>query len=563
VLIDARQIEDGAQLTSDLVVVGAGPAGISIVDRLRSSGLSICLLDGGGFLPEVATQRLYRGECIGDRYFRLDGCRNRQFGGSSNRWGGWCRPLDPIDFERRDWLPWSGWPINQTELEPFYADAAELLQLPTSRFDVASWPDGMPPPMDMSDSNFENAIVQYSPETNFGIRYRERIANANRVTIVLHANVTELVLDPDGDRIEAVHVRTLSGRSFRVQGRAVVLATGGIENARLLLVSRRARGAGVGNEHDLVGRFFMEHLHAPAGHLIVTDTPIDREFYRKASYDGRLVRGLLTPTADAQARHRLLACSISVERDHYPYGTPFVGWHPAIRTAPDRAYLQLQRRGHADVAAKLKGGVDRIWNATRIVETWRSAREARGRYAAVSGTKRGQLLSLYFRSEQAPNPLSRVSLSERRDALGIPESRLDWQRHGSDTGSILSWLARLDADVQRKSLGHVVLAPEDWEDKIVGGPHHMGTTRMSADPRTGVVDPRCRVHSVKNLYIAGSSVFTTGGHANPTFTLVALALRLADELHRSLTGNHRQDRTVAGEADLGVETHKTTSMDKL
>jgi choline dehydrogenase-like flavoprotein len=147
---------------------------------------------------------------------------------------------------------------------------------------------------------------------------------------------------------------------------------------------------------------------------------------------------------------------------------------------------------------------------------------------------------LYFRSEQAPNPLSRVSLGDHKDALGVPQPRLDWRRQDSDTGSILAWLDELDADMRRNSLGHVIAAPEDWEDKIIGGPHHMGTTRMSADPKTGVVNADCRVHSVENLYIAGSSVFRTGGHANPTFTLVAVALRRADELQRTLTRPCRQ-----------------------
>jgi choline dehydrogenase-like flavoprotein len=542
VLIDARQIDDGARLTSDLVVVGAGMAGISLVDRLRSSGLSICLIDGGGLSPDLRTQHLYHGERVGAPYFRLDACRYREFGGSGNYWGGWCWPLDPIDFERRDWLPWSGWPIDRTELDPFYADAADVLKLPTSRFDAASWPPQMPRGLDMSNSNFENAIVQYSPQTDFGAAYRDRIVHAKRVTTLLQANVTELILDSDGQRVEAVQVRTLTGRSFRVQGRAVVLATGGIENARLLLASRAKHSAGVGNQHDLVGRFFMEHLHVPAGHLRIQGIAIRRDFYRKTTYDGRLVRGVLTPTADAQGHSCLLACSIAIERASYAYGTPFVGWVPALRAAPDRTYRQLRQRGHRDAAGKLKGVVDRVWNARRMTETWRSARAAARRDAPASGTRRGQLLSLYFRSEQAPNPLSRVSLSDHKDALGVPQPRLDWRRQDRDTGSILAWLDELDADMRRNSLGHVIAAPEDWEDKIIGGPHHMGTTRMSADPKTGVVDADCRVHSVENLYIAGSSVFTTGGHANPAFTLLALALRLADELQSTLT--HPRDQSL-------------------
>jgi choline dehydrogenase-like flavoprotein len=538
VLIDGRQVDEGARLTSDLVVVGAGPAGISVVDRLRGSGLSICLIDGGGFAPDLRAQRLYAGESIGNPYYRLDACRYRQFGGSSNHWGGWCRPLDPLDFARRDWLPWSGWPIDEGELEPFYPDAAELLQLPTSRFDAAAWPVRMPPPFEMPDSSFENAIVQFSPETNFGVTYRERIVHGDGVTVLLHSNVTELLPDPDGRRIEAVAVRTLSGRSFAVHGRAVVLATGAIENARLLLLSRRGRPAGVGNEHDLVGRFFMEHLHVPAGHLKANGRPINRDFHRKAVYDGRHVRGLLAATPDAQLRHQFLACSIGIEDRAYVIGTPFVEWHPALRTAPAQAYVKLRAVNEA-AAAKLKGGADRAWNTVRMLETWRVAGAARARDGAEAspGSKRGQLLSLYARAEQAPDPSSRISLSDRRDDLGLPQPRLDWRIRELDTTSILGWIAELDHDLRRTSSAnaHVIAPQPGWEEQIIGGPHHMGTTRMSAGPTSGVVDRQCRVHSVENLYIAGSSVFATGGYANPTFTIVALALRLADELGRVLT----------------------------
>jgi len=559
VLIDARHIDDGSRLRADLVVVGAGPAGISIVDRLRSSDLSICLVEGGGFLPDPRTQRLHRGESVGAPYFSLDACRYREFGGSGNRWGGCCRPLDPFDFEQRDWLPWSGWPIDRTELEPFYADAAKLLQLPPSGFDAPGWPVLMPPPLDMSETSFENAIYEYSPVTDFGERYRERIVHARRVTTVLHANVSELQLDPDGRRVEAVRIRTLNGRSFDVQGRAVVLAVGGIENARLLLVSRSVRPAGVGNEHDLVGRFFTEHLHTRAGHLDVNENAFNRDFYRNATYGGRQVRGVLMPTAQAQARLERLNCSIAIDAAGYAgdTGTPFVNSPPFIRMA----YLRLQRTGHQDAAARLKHGARFVWDKKHLIDTWLAARAAGTRDRGASNTKGRQLLSLYVRSEQAPDPSSRVCLSDCKDALGIPQPRLDWRLQDGDAGSILAWLAELDALLQRRSIGYVIKPREDWKDQIIGGPHHMGTTRMSADPRTGVVDARCRVHSVENLYVAGSSVFTTGGWANPTLTIVALALRLADELQRSLTGAHAEPDATEAEFDSSIEMPKPVPMD--
>jgi choline dehydrogenase-like flavoprotein len=165
------------------------------------------------------------------------------------------------------------------------------------------------------------------------------------------------------------------------------------------------------------------------------------------------------------------------------------------------------------------------------LRTWRQTRRALSQ-AAAGG--RRPACSLYFRAEQAPDLANRVMLGERRDALGMPQSRLEWQIRPFDAASITGWFALLQRDFEERGMGEVIPPPDNWQDGIIGGPHHMGTTRMSADPRRGVVDADCRVHSVDNLYIAGSSVFATSGHANPSFTLIALALRLADTLRKRL-----------------------------
>jgi choline dehydrogenase-like flavoprotein len=163
---------------------------------------------------------------------------------------------------------------------------------------------------------------------------------------------------------------------------------------------------------------------------------------------------------------------------------------------------------------------------------------ARSARARAGLTKLDRLYSLYFRAEQAPDPSNRVALSDRRDALGIPETRLDWHIKPIDRESILAWLDVFAGDLRAKGYGHVIKQADDWQQGVVGGPHHLGTTKMSAGARNGVVDEHCRVHSVDNLYVAGSSVFPTGGYANPTFTIVTLALRLADTLRKRLQGEN-------------------------
>jgi len=494
------------------------------------------LLEAGGFDYELPTQRLYGGQIVGQPYYRLDGCRWRMFGGSSNRWGGWCRPLDPADYTERPWFALSGWPISAEALKPYEDDAAALCELPSARFDLDVWRDRLPPPLVLDNTNFENIVIQHSPETNFAERYGERLLAAPNVTTILYANVTELRLEADSRRIRELAVATFTGRRFVVRSKAVVLATGGIENARLLLASRSDRPAGIGNEFDMVGRCFMEHLCVPMGHLLSPKSAADASFYRKGTFDDARLRGVIVPTAAAQERHRLLSTLIALETPSFSLGTPFLGWPPAVLFAPVRLYWALRRRGLTWASDEFKQFGHKAYSVPNRLRTWRLSRKALSQ-AAVGGHRRAY--SLYFRAEQAPDPANRVVLAERRDALGLPQSRLEWQIRPFDAASITGWLALLQRDLKERGIGEVVPPPENWQDGVIGGPHHMGTTRMSAYPRRGVVDVDCRVHSVENLYIAGSSVFATGGHANPTFTLLALALRLADTLQKRLGAGSR------------------------
>jgi choline dehydrogenase-like flavoprotein len=532
-LIDARSVAAAAEFSCDLCVVGAGPAGIAIAHRLRNSGLSVILLESGGFNLELPTQKLYRGEIRGDDYFRLDACRWRLFGGSSNRWGGWCRPLEAVDFTRREWLPYSGWPIDAEALQSYHADAARLFELPNARFDLAAWRDRLPEPMALESSNFENTVFQHSPETNFGDSCRLEIRNADNITAMLHANLVSIHLDSGSDRVGLLRVAALRRGAFTIRPRAVVLAAGGIENARLLLASQSDRPGGLGNEYDMVGRFFMEHLHVPAGHMIAAAGSWSPHYFAKAIFSDVRLRGVITPTAAAQDRFRLLSTSIAVEGARYSFGTPFVGWPPRLTFGPVRRYRMLRNGRWKGVVELLKRVAEVAQSVPKKARTWNAARFALSRAGPLTGSER--IHSLYFRSEQAPDPQNRILLSTRRDALGIPETRLDWRAKPIDLAAITGWVRLLDRDLRERSMGRVIGPPEGWQRGIIGGPHHMGSTRMSADPRHGVVDAHCRVHSVANLYVAGSSVFATSGYANPTFALVTLALRLADTLRNRLS----------------------------
>ncbi|MGH7564021.1 MAG: FAD-dependent oxidoreductase, partial [Gemmatimonadota bacterium] len=257
-LIDARELPDATEIDSDVCIVGAGAAGITIARELAGTPLRVCLLESGGleFDPEI--QALYSGENVGFPYYDADKFRLRFFGGTTNHWQGVCRPLDPIDFEARDWVPGSGWPIGRADLEPYYARAQTICQLGPLDYRVSTWRTEGAAPFALPERWIESRVFQQSPPTRFGQTYRDEIRDAANVRAYLHANVIEIEADSPPPSIRRMRLACLTGIRFTARARWYVLATGAVENARLLLASRRDVPEGLGNVHGWVGRTFME-----------------------------------------------------------------------------------------------------------------------------------------------------------------------------------------------------------------------------------------------------------------------------------------------------------------
>jgi choline dehydrogenase-like flavoprotein len=494
-LLDARRVDEGSDVDCDVCVVGAGAAGITIARELAKTRLRVCVLESGGLDLDADTQALYNGESVGHPY-SLPASRLRYFGGTTNHWHGWCRPLDEIDFEPRAGVPHSGWPLARSELDRHYAAARGLCQLRERTFDAADWARITGTKLFRPTPKVESTVFQVSPPTRFGKVYRHDLRRARNVRVLLHANVVRIELDPGGASVRRVRVATLSKRTFAVRARRVVLAAGAIENARLMLASTDVDRRGVGNGNDLVGRFFADHPHITVGSVRF---PAKR---RASAYYGvhpigsipsyfhlpgphPRAEGMLK-TTDAYVRAaRLLRCC-------------FVFTDPPVASA-------LGAQVHT-VARDVDGG-DLSYSRT-----------------------------LRLRVEQAPNRDSRVALAADLDRLGVPKVKLDWRLSDFERRSAARAVAALAEALGASGLGRVnnrALLDEDavWLE-AVGGSHHMGTARMHAEPRQGVVDANCRVHGIPNLYVAGSAVFPTTGYANPTLTIVALALRLAEHLKR-------------------------------
>jgi choline dehydrogenase-like flavoprotein len=464
----------------DVCVIGAGPAGITLARRLAARGLDVALMEGGGLEWSEESQDVYAGESVGLAYPDLDVARLRFLGGTSGHWNGLCRAFEAEDLRPRPQNPSSGWPIGKADLDPYQAEVAEILDLVPAYDDPPASPA---PPED----GFRQVWYLRSAPTRFGEKYRHELEGAERIALGVHANLVDLRLDDTLTRVTGAVFRGYAAGDpgFTIRARCYCLCAGGLENPRLLLNFTSQIPAGIGNQNGLVGRYFCDHLRMEVGGVIFEEAPeAEVQFF--------------TPTEEFVAEHRTLKIVL-----------------------------------HLDYNRKARAHSERLPFTKRLIAAVED-------YLDSGDPEQDPQGLLVINSEQALNPESRITLTEARDAFGLRRIRLDWQALEIDTRTIqdttLAFAAHLaDRDVGRVRLYESLLAEQPIPATVADGQqlsgwHQMCATRMSDDPKTGVVDRNCRVHGLANLYIGGSSVFASGGFQNPTYTIVQLALRLGDHL---------------------------------
>jgi choline dehydrogenase-like flavoprotein len=513
---------------ADVVVVGGGFAGIEVALRLGRAGAEVLLLESGGRDFDPRVQDLVREISIGKELrtpspdspftpylpaiFRGES-RLRQLGGTSNIWTGKWRAFDPLDLAHRPWIPGSGWPIDHDELAGYYRQVVEAYGLEDGVAFAAS-PEVVAARRELGRAGLTLSFHYWQQQASRpGSDRRAELAASEHVRVVVGATVTELLLDADGDRVDAARVRSLAGGEQLVRGRRFVLATGGIEVPRLLLASDAQRPGGIGNDHDLVGRFHMDHPKTKQARL----------------YPGPAMR-VIEPWTHTQPRPRF---HVSIELDDAVQREEQLLDH-AVYLAPSYRYLQDYPD---DEVAAVKQATARRHPAAALRAAWQLARTpgavakvlARTRHRDRGGPVDHYVASMYV--EQAPDPDSRILLSEQRDELGMRRPVVDWQLSDLDHRSFGATMEQLRARLARAGLGRFELEPRARTlDGWVDAAHHMGATRMATRPEDGVVDPNGCVHGTANLYVASSSVFPTGHSAAPTMTILALAIRLGEHL---------------------------------
>lgn len=516
--IDARATSFNEPIEADVCVVGAGAAGITLCANLADSGLRVVMLESGSREIEGATQDLYKAEQTGIPYYDMTSCRLRFFGGTTNHWGGYCRENDRIDYEGRPDLGVPAWPIGYDEIAPYVTTAAKQLGLTREGFDpeVQAKRHGYSTSdlLESQSEDFVSKVFQISVRRRFQELYGDSLAKQTNVDVYLNANVTQLNVNPQGNRIDSLTVRALGRPPFQVRAKRYVLAAHAVENARLLMAADDVVPGGLGNKSGQLGRNFMEHPYVESGLLF--PSPSFPRFY-DADTLGRLhLNANLSFSEKAMRREGML--------QYYCRFRPLYGYED---TAKALSSLKAGFWAPAD-----------LHTLDAMSAVLRQPTEGARLIASRAGVLRPKPIAflLDHRIEQGPNADSRITLSDERDALGVRKVVLNWSLSDLDCHTFAKGQEVTIKELTRLNAGRFeapALTPAFVRANAKGHYHHIGTARMAASERDGVVDVNTKVFGMSNLYVAGSAIFPTSGYSGPTMMVIAFAIRLAEHLKQT------------------------------
>ncbi|MBC3413701.1 GMC family oxidoreductase [Pseudomonas sp. SWRI51] len=465
----------------DFCILGAGPAGITLALRLAEAGWRVLLAEGGGREYSAHSQALYHCTSSGLEMYAGE-TRLRFLGGTSNHWAGRCRPFDASDFTAKPPVGLPGWPISYADIERYLPQARAIVDLPEGEDFKAINPG-------LDGGEFDADRFLLSTPTRFAQKYAKALEDTPGLDVFINCNCVDLEFDQGSGRVTAAVVSDYDLHRERVQAKQFILAMGALENARQLLNSASLRAAGVVTGDGMVGRCFMDHMNVEMGTFILKsgESTTTRQYYTSDAFVSEYQSGKGNVTA-------------TVLDAVQAYG----------RTAEVKRFLE-NLACDTGMASK----IDFI--------------------ASFSCPGDGLLSTLI---EQFPNRDSRLTLHEQKDALGVATLNMHWALSDADRHTIKCIGTELAKQFAEADLGFVKLNPFVYDTeqplKLEPHAHHMGTTRMAASPEHGVVDEQCKVFGTANLHIAGSSIFATGGAANPTMPLLQFALRLADHLNQQM-----------------------------
>ncbi len=543
-LIDGRNITEHQQLETEICIIGGGPAGITIANEFINTKFEVILIESGGLKFDYPVQSLSEGKVISINQSDLKNSRRRQVGGNAHAWNapidrktaGWrCLPLDKLDFESRDWIPHSGWPFKRQDLEPYYKKAHQICGLGKFNYAMEDWMQPDSSPLFLSSLGLKTTISHYGHSSIFTHYYPQKIQYASNIKTLIYSTVFNIATNDTGKTVTNLDVGSIKGNKFKVWAKIFILAAGGIENARLLLMSNNHNASGLGNQNDTVGRFFMDHPQIDLGLFV----PFSRQFFNRTQlYDIHGVNGSSILGAISLKKQLLVKQKLPNHGIHF-YPT----YHGCLAQAKKSFETIENNLTQGKIPDKFSHHLHNIiWGHKYFVDvifwkTWRLLSNYNlGKWSFVPYEKtRFSALQLTCQLEQIPHPSNRVILTSEKDCLGQPKIELRWRLTNQEINSLNKITAIFQQELNHSGLGYFYQEKQPSLDfKQLSGYHHLGTTRMHVNPKYGVVNSDCRIYGINNLFAAGSSVFPTGGYANPTLTIVALAIKLADKIKATL-----------------------------
>lgn len=510
-LIDFNETDPtGGIMRPEFLIIGAGAVGIFLAVRLARLGRRVLLLESGHFLQDDDRQALNQIEESAKQQGNSIWNRKRVLGGTTTAWGGQSLPFSPLDFEPREWVGPVRWPIRYADLEPHYAQANAFM-----RIDSWNYRSDLETRLRLPNPGFDQKLVDFhfskwAPQPNF-FKLQRRVLEQD-VTVLYNAHLVRIHQNDDR-RVRAVEVVSFNGRRTMIEADTFLLATGGIEACRTLLLAERQAPGMMGNHSGWLGRAYMDH---PCLRVGTIETPDERRLQRifSTQWHRRWKYSVRLHASDSwQREHGMLNTCGGLMFTSAP---PEEDWFAAIKEMVCRPTAQ---------------------NAT---ELWRLRHDACVGLKAFLGDqfvyRPRATASFGLMTEQEPSNDSYVALSEDRDRFGLPKARLHWRITEKTWRTKRAFAVVMKAEIERLGLGRVTLiepivsGTKDWEDLLSDVNHHMGGTRLSARPEEGVVDEHLRVWNVANLHVCSASVFPTSSHSNPTLTVLALCSRLIGHL---------------------------------
>ena len=554
-LVDAEMIQDETTITSDVAVVGAGPAGIVLALELAEAGYEVALIESGllRFCEEI--QNLNQANHFDPQFHAsMSECTRRQIGGTSTIWGGRCVPYDPIDFSKRDYIPYSDWAVTYEEIEAYFPKTADYFLCGKPEFDLNNIPSieqksivpGLP-----DEEILTSTLERWSLPTNFGKEYLDRLKQCDRLKLIYGLTCTEIETNNRGDRVELVRAKTIGGKNLHLKCQKYVLAGGALNTTRLLLASDRHHPGGIGNHSGHLGKFYMGHLSGDIATVHFTTPPKDTVYGFDRDADNIYLRRRFSFTPEF-LKEKQLSNTVAW------LGSPKFGDPSHQNGILSSAYVALNlpllksRLGAATAIRNAAIGQDKKIYSAHIMNIIKDFRQtlafvpkfgygrfvAKRKIPALFVYSAANEYPLHYHSEQVPNPNSSVNLSPEKDELGMRKLNIDLRFTTQDIDSVVKAHYYWDKHLRKHECGYLNYLSDDLEASVWSqagdGFHQVGTTRMSEHENEGVVTPDCNIHGFNDLYVASSSTFVTSGQANSTFMIVAFALRLADHLKQEL-----------------------------